>query len=439
MGIRLGWLRDHGDLLRTLLRRELRAKYKGSALGVAWSYLYPLLMMAVYTVVFSVLWDSGIPHYPLVVLTGLTAWSFFQGAVYGGTHEHRLQRPDHQEGLVPARDRADRRRARRGRLLAGDARGADTRRPLVRARVALARDAARDPHRASASSALAAGLAWLFAAANVFFRDVEHFLNVLFLPWFFLTPVFYRLEGLPGAADHPTLINVMRYGNPVTPYVEGLRAALLDGVVPGAVRAGLHGGRRPGVPRGRPVGRAALRGPLRGGAVTAAAQAPGRGARPHPHPRPGPQLRARPDAAALAEGAAAAARAERPAPAVGAAPRRPRHRARRGVRRRRPERLGQVDAAQAAGPHLRALGGDGRGRRAHRLAARDRRRLPPRLHGRRERLPERRDPRHPARLRRRAPAPRSWTSPSSPTSPTCPCARTRPACSCVSASRSRCT
>ena len=147
MGIRLGWLRDHGDLLRTLLRRELRAKYKGSALGVAWSYLYPLLMMAVYTVVFSVLWDSGIPHYPLVVLTGLTAWSFFQSAVYGGATSLVSNAQIIKKVWFPREIVADRRRARSRRLLAGDDRGADTRRPLVRARVALAGDAARDPHR----------------------------------------------------------------------------------------------------------------------------------------------------------------------------------------------------------------------------------------------------------------------------------------------------
>ena len=63
-GLRLGWLREHGDLLRTLLRRELRAKYKGSALGVVWSYLHPLLMMGVYTLVFSVLWELRHPALP---------------------------------------------------------------------------------------------------------------------------------------------------------------------------------------------------------------------------------------------------------------------------------------------------------------------------------------------------------------------------------------
>jgi ABC-type polysaccharide/polyol phosphate export permease len=233
MGIRLGWLRDHGDLLRTLLRRELRAKYKGSALGVAWSYLYPLLMMAVYTVVFSVLWDSGIPHYPLVVLTGLTAWSFFQSAVYGGatslvSNAQIIKKVWFPREIVP--------------IAVVLAAGVSS---LVMIAVLIPVDLWFAPESRSLAMllaipiglcffALAAGFAWLLAAANVFFRDVEHFLGVLFLPWFFLTPVFYRLEGLPGADDHPVLIQILRWGNPVTPYVEGLRAALLDGVVPGA-------------------------------------------------------------------------------------------------------------------------------------------------------------------------------------------------------------
>jgi lipopolysaccharide transport system permease protein len=81
---------------------------------------------------------------------------------------------------------------------------------------------------------LALGFAWVSATANVFFRDVEHLLAVLFLPWFFLTPVLYSLDLLPAAAQHPWLIDLMRYGNPVTPYVEGLRAVILEATVPGA-------------------------------------------------------------------------------------------------------------------------------------------------------------------------------------------------------------
>jgi lipopolysaccharide transport system permease protein len=64
-----------------MLRRELRVKYKASALGILWSYLYPLAMVAVYTLVFSFLWRAvNIPHYPLFILSGLAVWTFFQAA-----------------------------------------------------------------------------------------------------------------------------------------------------------------------------------------------------------------------------------------------------------------------------------------------------------------------------------------------------------------------
>ena len=80
---------------------------------------------------------------------------------------------------------------------------------------------------------LTLGFAWLLSIVNVFFRDVEHLLAVMFLPWFFLTPVLYGLEQLPAAESHAWLIDLMRYGNPVTPYVEGFRATLLQDTVPG--------------------------------------------------------------------------------------------------------------------------------------------------------------------------------------------------------------
>ena len=49
---------------------------------------------------------------------------------------------------------------------------------------------------------LTLGLAFAFATLNVFYRDIEHLLTVLFLPWFFLTPIFYSLESIPAAAEH---------------------------------------------------------------------------------------------------------------------------------------------------------------------------------------------------------------------------------------------
>src|SRR3712207_9437791 len=65
-----------------MVRRELRQKYKGSALGVLWYLVNPLVLMGAYALVFSVLWRIvEIPNYPLFLLVGLVVWVFFSQAV----------------------------------------------------------------------------------------------------------------------------------------------------------------------------------------------------------------------------------------------------------------------------------------------------------------------------------------------------------------------
>jgi lipopolysaccharide transport system permease protein len=66
------------ELFTSMLRREVRARYKGSALGIVWSLVTPLVMLGAYTLVFSVIF-TAVPfdHYPAFLLTGLTVWVFF--------------------------------------------------------------------------------------------------------------------------------------------------------------------------------------------------------------------------------------------------------------------------------------------------------------------------------------------------------------------------
>jgi lipopolysaccharide transport system permease protein len=230
----LGWLVGYGDLLRTLVRREVRVRYKGSALGLLWSLVYPLAMMAVYTLVFSVLWKSAgdIPHYPLFVLAGLAVWGFFQAAVQLGTGS-LIANADLIKKVWFPRE-----------LVVTAVVLAQTLSIGVILVVLIPLDLIIVPRTArtmalavpilAALLCLALGFAWITSTANVFFRDVEHLLAVLFLPWFFLTPVLYSLDLLPATVQHPWLIDLLRYGNPVTPYVEGLRAVILEGAVPGA-------------------------------------------------------------------------------------------------------------------------------------------------------------------------------------------------------------
>src|SRR5205814_7506594 len=80
----------YADLLRyrelfgNLFRRDVQAKYRGSLLGIAWTLANPVLLMAVYLLVFSVLWKTRFGsdgHYALFLLVGLSAWIFFSTSV----------------------------------------------------------------------------------------------------------------------------------------------------------------------------------------------------------------------------------------------------------------------------------------------------------------------------------------------------------------------
>jgi ABC-2 type transport system permease protein len=190
--------------------------------------------MGVYTLVFSVLWKGtrNIPHYPLFVLAGLAVWVFFQASVQLGTTSliscsDLIKKVWFPRELVPA-----------AVVLAQTASALVILVVLVPLAIWVKPENARTVALAVpfflALVCLALGLSWMLSVANVFFRDVEHLLGVLFLPWFFLTPVLYGLDQLPAAASHPTVIHLLRYGNPVTPYVEGIRAVVLEASVPGA-------------------------------------------------------------------------------------------------------------------------------------------------------------------------------------------------------------
>lgn len=230
---RFGWIREYSELLLTLLRRELRVKYKGSSLGILWSYLYPLAMVGVYTLVFSVLWHAvrGVAHYPLFVLVGIAVWTFFQAAVQLASasvvaNAHLIRNVRFPREVIPA-----------AVVLSQAVASVVMFAVLVPVSLVIVPHALRTAALTIpiflALLLLTLGIGWLAATATVFFRDVEHLLAVLFLPWFFLTPVLYSLDTLPRAANHPWLIHLLRYGNPVTPYIEAFRGALVQGQVAG--------------------------------------------------------------------------------------------------------------------------------------------------------------------------------------------------------------
>ncbi len=78
-------LYSYRELLKNNIKKEIRGKYKGAWLGVLWSYLNPLLMLVVYSLVFSTIMKIEIPNYTMFLFTALIPWTFFTSTISQGS------------------------------------------------------------------------------------------------------------------------------------------------------------------------------------------------------------------------------------------------------------------------------------------------------------------------------------------------------------------
>ena len=76
---------QYRQMIFSLVRKDLRGRYKGSVLGFMWTFINPLLQLMVYTIVFSVIMRNGIEQYYLFLFVALVPWIFFSSALTGGS------------------------------------------------------------------------------------------------------------------------------------------------------------------------------------------------------------------------------------------------------------------------------------------------------------------------------------------------------------------
>jgi lipopolysaccharide transport system permease protein len=223
------------ELFGSIFRRDLRAKYKGSLLGVVWSLAHPIVLMLVYLVVFSVMLKiqtADYEHYWLFLLAGLPIWVFFATSLQSAARSllenaNLIRKVRFPRQLVPLS------------IVATQLVSFAVMLTIVVVLSLAYMPAARDTvwlaiPLAAVAVCLVAGLSLAVASLNAIYRDVEHLVAALLLPLFFLTPVLYSLESIPGVAEHPRLVDVVHYGNPLTPAIEAVRDPLFFGELPAA-------------------------------------------------------------------------------------------------------------------------------------------------------------------------------------------------------------
>lgn len=231
--------RSSRELLLNLTLRELRSKYKRSFLGWAWSMVNPLMTMAVYTIVFRLFFRAnpdpgvdGINSYALFLMCALIPWTFFSSTVMGSIgslvgNASLIQKTYFPRKLLPASSMGANLVTlgiEMGLLTLvllgfGDYQALEFLPVTVVLIVVLA--------------VFSFGMGLLVSALNVYFRDVEHFMNIVLLVWIYLTPVIYPLT-LPGVQRFLTLLKI----NPMTEMAECFRATLYYGKLPTAIEFG---------------------------------------------------------------------------------------------------------------------------------------------------------------------------------------------------------
>ncbi|MGI8623673.1 MAG: ABC transporter permease [Solirubrobacteraceae bacterium] len=220
-------------LFEQMVRRELRAKYKGSALGVVWYLVNPLVLMAVYAVLFSTLLGAvSIEDYPLFLFVGLIVWTFFsQSLLTAATslvdQASLVSKVRFPRETVPAAVVSVQLVPFLVLLVLVAPVAVIVRGTLHPALLLLVPVVV-------CLFAFALGLALAVSVAHAHFRDVQPVLGAALLPWFFVTPIFFRLQDLPGLSGHPAAEALLRWGNPVAPFIEAVRAVLYDGAAPSA-------------------------------------------------------------------------------------------------------------------------------------------------------------------------------------------------------------
>jgi ABC-type polysaccharide/polyol phosphate export permease len=218
-------------LFEQMVRRELRAKYKGSALGVLWYLVNPLVLMAVYAVMFRYLLKAvAIADYPLFLFVGLIVWTFFSQSLLAAAtslvdQASLVSKVRFPRETVPAAVVSVQLVPFLALLAIAVPVALIVRDSLDVALLLLVPVVA-------CLYAFALGLGLAVSVAHAYFRDVQPVLGAALLPWFFITPIFFRVEDLPGLADHPTAEWLLRWGNPVAPFIEAVRDILYSGALP---------------------------------------------------------------------------------------------------------------------------------------------------------------------------------------------------------------
>lgn len=224
-------LKKYRFLIKQLVSRDFRLKYKKSILGVFWSFLNPLLTMSVQYIVFSALFRFEIENYPVYLLSGIVMFGFFSEATGLTMNSFVGSAAMIKKVYVP-------------KYIYPLTRTVSSTINLLISMIPLLIVALISGIRPSFSILLilvpivciavfSLGIGMILATLMVFFRDTQYLWGVISMIWMYLTPIFYPASILPEK------VAWIIKANPLYHFVEFLRTCIIEGTSPGAYSYGM--------------------------------------------------------------------------------------------------------------------------------------------------------------------------------------------------------
>ena len=228
---------NYREMIAELVRRDLRGRYKGAVLGFLWTFINPLMQLAVYTVVFSLFMRSNIQQYYIFLFVALVPWIFFSSSLTGGStvilgQANMVNKIYFPREVLPITFVTS---CFVNMLLTFVVvfgvlifSGYGLRpKPLLFLPLVMLLE-----------FVLALGMTLLFSAVDVYFRDMSHILGIVCMAWQFLTPIMYPSSLVP--QKYQAIWNL----NPMKAIIETYRDILyyqqvtdLSGLIPAFVMA----------------------------------------------------------------------------------------------------------------------------------------------------------------------------------------------------------
>lgn len=218
-------LYSYRTMISSLVRRDLKGRYKGSVLGFFWTFLNPLLQLGVYTLVFSVIMRNDIEDFYLFLFVALVPWIFFSTSLTGGAsciwaQKEMVKKIYFPREILP--------------IAFVTSQFVNMLLSFVVIFAALFFSGKGIsiiaicylPIIMFVEYLLALSVAMISSGLTVYFRDTEYILSIVAMAWQFLTPVLYAMDQVPES------IRIVFSLNPMTPIITAYRDILYYGMIP---------------------------------------------------------------------------------------------------------------------------------------------------------------------------------------------------------------